>query len=114
MKKFVTWIAKNILWPILQYVLVEFGKQFAKYLLDLFKQLLAKWMAKEEEEAKTPEEKESVRKKYNERINDIEELKENIDKHIDDVVEKALEKAKEDRDLLIDKQKNSPMLGGGK
>jgi hypothetical protein len=89
-KQIAVWFLKYILKPVFKVILIEFGKIFAKYFLDVIKQQMNKWKTTEVENATSEVEKEIITKKWEERINDIEELKTKIDIDIDKVVEQAL------------------------
>ena len=107
-KKAAKWIAKNILWPLLREILVESLKLLVKYAFDRLKQLLAKWQSEEEQNANSEAEKEAVRKKYESRSQDLDDMKEDIADKISDIVDNAMEKVESERDKLLDEKQNEP------
>ena len=65
-----------------------------KFLLDMFKQNMSKWKTKEEDKATTEAEKEIIRKKWNERMDDLEKMKSQVDSNVDKIVDEALKNSK--------------------
>lgn len=93
-QKIASWILKNILIPVFKVILVEFAKSIMKFLLDMFKQNMSKWKTKEEDKATTEAEKEIIRKKWNERMDDLEKMKSQVDSNVDKIVDEALKNSK--------------------
>lgn len=110
-KKFVKWIITSIILPLIQDILIEFGKSLLKYLLDIIKDKMHNWKKTEEENAKTEEEKIFIRKKWDERIEDIENLKYKMDESVDKIVKNALENSEEKMKIFnIIESKDSKLI----
>jgi len=101
MKKIFVWLFKEILWPLLREVLVDVFKQLIKEVFSQILLLLAKWQARDVESAETEADKESVRKKYAQRRDELAAMSERLLESVDVVVSKALAKAEADRDALL-------------
>src|SRR5690606_35904599 len=104
MKKLAKWIFSQILIPILKDLLQEVFKTILKFILDLFVQMMSKWKTEEEKMAQTEDEKEFIRKKWNDRINDIDGIKSTMDEKVDKIIEDAI-KNTEEQGLKIEEGK---------
>ncbi|MET3026777.1 hypothetical protein ABXT06_08885 [Flavobacterium sp. UW10123] len=94
-QKIASWILKHIILPLFKVILVEFAKSIMKFLIDMFKQNMSKWKAKEENKASTEQEKEIIRKKWDERMDDLEKMKSQVDANVDKIVDEALNNSKD-------------------
>lgn len=94
-KKFITWLFVNLIFPLIKDFAIYIVKFFSKYLLDLIQEKMRNWEKTEENNKKTEEEKIIARKKWKERINDIENIKATMDQNIDKVVQRALQNSAE-------------------
>lgn len=94
-QKIASWILKHLILPLFKVILVEFAKSIMKFLIDIFKQNMSKWKTKEENKASTEEEKEIIRKKWDERMDDLEKMKSQVDINVDKIVDEALNNSKD-------------------
>jgi hypothetical protein len=95
MKKIVKWIFAVLILPLLRDLLKDILKSTFKHLLDLLKQKMSKWKTEEESKASNSEEKEIIKIKWENRMEDIENLKNTMDQNIEKIVEAELKKSEQ-------------------
>lgn len=110
-KKIFNWFFVNILLPFFKDILIELTKFLSKYVLDLLKEKMESWKKADENNAKTEEEKIIIRKKWEDRMEDIENIKTKMDQNIDKIVHNALENSQEKmKEFYIIEDKDSKLI----
>lgn len=94
-KKFITWLFVNLLLPLIQDFAIYIIKFFSKFFLDLLMDKMENWKKADESNSKTEEEKLIIRKKWKERMDDIEGIKTTMDQSIDKIIQNALQNSEE-------------------
>ncbi|WP_294230934.1 hypothetical protein [uncultured Chryseobacterium sp.] len=94
-KKFINWLFVNLLLPLIQDFATYTIKFFSKYFLDLLKKKMESWKETDENNTKTEEEKVIIRKKWKERMDDIEGIKTAMDQSTDKIIKNALQNSEE-------------------
>lgn len=101
MKKILTSVLVNILWPILKQVLADLCSTLVKTAGATYKDNLEKKRARDKDSATTPEQKAEVDRRYDERVKDADEMVEKMAESVSKVVDQALKNAEGKRDFLI-------------
>jgi ribosomal protein L2 len=104
MKRVLNWIFVHVLWPILKEVLKEVFIRVIKAAFVAIRELLEKWRKSEEAEAGTAQERDEIRKRYEQRAADVNAAEGNVLAKISEIVEDAMRSAESSRDRLL----NSP------
>jgi hypothetical protein len=106
MKKLAKWIFISLLLPLLKDLLKDIMKSSFKYMLDLIKQKMSKWKTQDESNAKTDEEKEIVRNKWEQRMQDVESMKATMDQSIEKIIDAEIKKSEQKVEAIEIKQSN--------
>jgi len=84
------WLLEHLLIPILRELLLTVVQAAAKMLMDFVRALIKRWRDRDEAVAKTPEEVEAVRAKWDGREKDFEDVASSFDVRVASVVEQAI------------------------
>ena len=101
LKKFASFILINIIWPLLREVLVVILRQLIKMIINAVQDLMRKWKKEEIDKSKSDEEKDDIERKYANRQDDMEALKEKLSTAADKIVENALVQGEQLRTELL-------------
>ncbi|SRR6266404_1147743 len=102
MKRLALWLFKEILWPVLQYLLIDVLTELARWLLAKFKEILRTWEQEETSRAATPEAAQEVKEKYERRRQDIERVSADAAREISRIVREAFLRVEAERDRLLE------------
>ena len=100
MKKLAKWIFITILLPLLKDLLKDILKSSFKFMLDLIKQKMSKWKTQDENNAKTDEEKEIVKNKWEQRMQDVESMKSTMDQSIEKIIDAEIKKSEKNAETI--------------
>lgn len=101
LKKIVTFILVNFLWPILREILTDVLKQLLKAAISGIKALMRKWEKDEIDKTEDAAERVDIEKKYHARQADLDALEEKLVNASDKIVQDALVRSEPLRTELL-------------